>query len=216
MNQFTAQVAGRVGRTGWVLVLGVVALSVSSLTYAGTGGNKSTASSHRGTKHAASLAAKANDARLLIVPGENVVIAFSTMYGVDGPFVGEDHPVRNIIGDELPWSIESAVGALDAEGHLTVRVRGLVFKDDPSVPPELRGINDESQFRAVVSCLGEGATDTPVENVATAGFAATPAGDADIATKVELPNPCIAPIVMILAGSEDKWFAITGVEVEED
>jgi len=26
----------------------------------------------------------------------------------------------------------------------------------------------------------------------------------------------VTPIVMVLAGSEDKWFAVTGVEVEGD
>jgi hypothetical protein len=29
---------------------------------------------------------------------------------------------------------------------------------------------------------------------------------------VTLPNPCVAPVVFILAGSEDKWFAVTGFE----
>jgi hypothetical protein len=26
----------------------------------------------------------------------------------------------------------------------------------------------------------------------------------------------VAPVIMILAGSEDKWFAVTGFESEED
>jgi hypothetical protein len=30
-----------------------------------------------------------------------------------------------------------------------------------------------------------------------------------------LTNPCIAPIVFILAGSEDKWFAVNGFESED-
>ena len=30
-----------------------------------------------------------------------------------------------------------------------------------------------------------------------------------------LPNPCVAPIVFVLAGSEDKWFSVTGFESEE-
>ncbi|MBA8889123.1 hypothetical protein FHW12_003366 [Dokdonella fugitiva] len=28
------------------------------------------------------------------------------------------------------------------------------------------------------------------------------------------PDPCAAPVVMILAGSEDTWFAVTGFEHE--
>jgi hypothetical protein len=35
-------------------------------------------------------------------------------------------------------------------------------------------------------------------------------GDSTIDTMVTLPNPCVAPIVFVVAGSEDKWFAVTG------
>ena len=31
-----------------------------------------------------------------------------------------------------------------------------------------------------------------------------------------LPNPCVAPVIFVLAGSEDKWFSVTGFEAEED
>jgi hypothetical protein len=50
----------------------------------------------------------------------------------------------------------------------------------------------------------------------TEGFPATPTGDSVIHADIELPNPCVAPIVMVLAGSENKWFAVTGFEAEED
>jgi len=144
------------------------------------------------------------------------IVSFDVMYGVDGPFVA-GNPVRGIIGDELPWTVaNSATGNLDTSGHLRIKVRGLVFKDDPSVPADLRGINDESEFRGVVSCLTEGTSDTPVRNVFTHGFPATRSGDATIDAELELPNPCVAPIVMVLAGTEDKWFAIAGFESEGD
>lgn len=41
-------------------------------------------------------------------------------------------------------------------------------------------------------------------------------GDSSIRATVNLPNPCVAPIIMVLAGSEDKWFAVTGFEAEEE
>ncbi len=56
-------------------------------------------------------------------------------------------------------------------------------------PPELIGTNDEPEFRGLVSCLS---------------------GDSFIHAKVELPDPCVAPIIMVVAGSEEKWFAVTG------
>jgi len=145
-----------------------------------------------------------------------VVLDFATMYGVDEAFVGEDNPIRGIVGDELPWRIARGVhGRLTNRGHLRIRVRGLVFTDDPEVPPEKRGTNDESEFRAVVSCLAE---DVPghvaTVNVTTTAFPATPSGDSDIDAQLELPAECVAPIVFVFAGSEDKWFAVTGFSSE--
>ena len=147
----------------------------------------------------------------------NKILEFQTMYGVDGPFVGEDHPIRGVNGDELPWEVEDSIsGKLDTQGNLMITVRGLVFKDDPSVPPELIGKNDEAEFRALVSCLTEVGDDVETQNVITEGFPADEDGNSSINAKIELPNPCVAPVVMVLAGSEDKWFAVTGFEVEEE
>jgi hypothetical protein len=143
------------------------------------------------------------------------ILAFDTMYGVDGPFVGDARPIRGVIGDELPWVIGSARGRLDTDGHIKIRVHGLVFANDPLVPPELIGKNDEDQFRAAVSCLSEDADEHAIRAMATSdGFPATPQGDSEIDGFVQLPNPCIAPIIFILAGSEEKWFAVTGFESE--
>jgi hypothetical protein len=75
------------------------------------------------------------------------LLAFGTRYGVDGPFIGDANKVRGVEGDELPWEIGPVTGRLGADGRLFLIVRKLVSKDDPSVPPELRGKNDESEFR---------------------------------------------------------------------
>jgi hypothetical protein len=145
-----------------------------------------------------------------------LVIAFHTMYGVDGPFLGEAHAIRDIPGDDLPWEVAHfANGTLSTTGHLRILVRGLVFKDADEVPEELRGINDEPVFRGVVSCLTESETGTPTANVATDGFRATRPGNADIDATVELPNPCVAPIVFVTGEDPKKWFAVTGFEREE-
>jgi len=149
--------------------------------------------------------------------GNRKILTFSTMYGVDGPFVGEDNPIRDVIGDELPWTIDGfVIGDLDTRGHLRILVHGLVFADDPSVPPELVGTNDEPFFRGLVSCLVEADDGTvQTQNVITDGYPATVHGDSFIHATIELPDTCVAPIVMILAGSEDKWFAVTGFEAPE-
>ena len=161
--------------------------------------------------------AAASAADELKVRHAKTILSFHTMYGVDGPFVGETNPIRGVSGDELPWAIAKFIrGKLNTKGRLEILVRGLVFKNDPSVPPELRGKNDEDEFRALVSCLTEEGDAVVTKNVITAGFPATTTGDSFIKATIELPNPCVAPIIMVLAGSEDKWFAVTGFEAEED
>ncbi|PYQ52316.1 MAG: hypothetical protein DMF59_05175 [Acidobacteria bacterium] len=143
--------------------------------------------------------------------GGTQIIGFGTMYGVDGPFVDSTF-IRGVRGDELPWEVGSAKGSLASDGHLRISVRGLVFANVPSVPPELRGINDETQFRALVSCLIENGKKIGTVNITSPGFPATRSGDSDIDTFVALPEQCVAPIIFVMSGSEDKWFAVTGAE----
>lgn len=140
------------------------------------------------------------------------ILSFGTMFGVDGAYVEEANAIRGVPGDELPWEIDgSAVGSLDLTGHLRIRVRGLVFADNERVPPDLRGKNDEPTLRAIVSCLDE---DAAIVNLTTDGFPATHQGDADIDAQLELPDTCVAPLIFVIAGSENKWFSVTGMEVE--
>ena len=147
--------------------------------------------------------------------GGGVLLQFGAMYGVDGPFLGEANKVRDVEGDELPWVIGHSHGHLSLDGDLVLIVRGLVFADDDIVPPEIRGTNDESEFRALVSCITEEGESVVTRNVVSHGFPATPTGDSTIVTHLDLPKPCVAPVGMVLAGSEDKWFAVNGFESEE-
>ena len=144
------------------------------------------------------------------------ILSFHTMYGVDGPFIGEANAIDGIAGDELPWVIRAVNGHLFSDGRIVIIVRGLVFKDDPSVPEDLRGKNDETEFRAAVACLTEEGDSVVPAKVETDGSPADENGNSVIIGKVELPNPCVAPRVFVLAGSEEKWFAVTGFESEEE
>ena len=145
------------------------------------------------------------------------ILSFQTMYGVEGPFLGETNSIRDVVGDDLPWEIAGFIrGDLTTSGRLHILVRGLVFADDPLVPPELVGTNDEAEFRGLVSCITEVGDAVETQNVITEGFPADEHGNSFIHARVELPNPCVAPVVMVLAGSEDKWFAVTGFESEEE
>lgn len=148
-----------------------------------------------------------------------VLLATNAMYGVDGPFVGGANPVRGVAGDSLPWESPSMVDAkLTTDGLLFIAVRGLVLGGDDVVPPNLRLINLDKSFRGVVSCLSEDedAGTTPPANVFTKPFKSDAKGNSLIVQELELPNPCVAPVIMVLAGDRDQWFAMTGHEEAGD
>lgn len=142
--------------------------------------------------------------------------AFDSMVGVDAPFLGRTNPVRGIDGDTEPWSIRSGTGTLDTNGHLAIRIKGLVFTDNAN-PSEI-GKNDEAEFRAVVSCMtvqGTGASTTVTESsVTTPGFKATSSGNGAIRTTVDLPDPCLEPVILIV-GNQGEWLAVTGFDSQQ-
>lgn len=150
-----------------------------------------------------------------------LVLGFKSMFPVSGPFVtaqgAADPNIRGIPGDSQEWMINKSIkGQLFANGRLVIKVQGLVPTGNPP--------NPETEFRAAVSCLTTG-TDpttsppTPIVETAnvitTSGFSADASGKAKIQAKLNLPSPCVAPVVMILNGNEadgDFWLAVTGFD----
>lgn len=137
------------------------------------------------------------------------ILMFQTMYAVDGAFLtpqGETQPnIRDIPGDYQAWKINKFIkGKLYSNGKLMINVQGLVFPDAP---------NDEANFRALVSCLTDESGQIVTQNVITAPFPTGREGNANIQANLKIPNPCVAPIVMILNGDPAEgnvWFAVTG------
>lgn len=130
------------------------------------------------------------------------ILLFKTMVPVMGPYVGSSNPIRAVPGGGLPWKIENGSGELMAGGRLKVRTQGLVLVST--------GQNPIAMFRAIVSCQsidGGGAAD--VVNFATDAFPADADGNSQIEAKVDLPSPCIAPIVFVTSPG-GAWFAVTG------
>jgi hypothetical protein len=144
--------------------------------------------------------------------GPATVLKFSTMAPVTGPYVGPANPIRGEAGGGLPWLITAGTGALKRDGHLLVRVRGLVLARQAPVPPALQGTNPFPDFRALVSCQSIGAGNTAtIANVSTGDFKADTAGNSVINARVSLPRPCIAPIVFVTGPTgSDFWFSVTG------
>ena len=138
------------------------------------------------------------------------VLEFESMAGVVRPYTGSANAIRGVNGGGLPWVIRVGKGEVKADGRIEVKVRGLVLADDPAVPPARRLVNPIPNFRAVVSCLTvDAAGMAATVNVTTGDFPATTGGDSEIEAALELPSPCIAPIVFVTSPG-GAWFAATG------
>jgi hypothetical protein len=136
-------------------------------------------------------------------PGKDV-LEFDVMTPVVAPFTGTTHPIRGVNGGGVPWQIDRGRGDLSSDGRLNIRVDGLVLVSS--------GENPIPMFRGVVNCLTVASPDVGV-NLATAPVPASMDGDATIKARVELPDPCVAPIVFVTSGTgapPGNWFATTG------
>jgi hypothetical protein len=137
------------------------------------------------------------------------IMKFRVMAPVTEPYTDPANPIRGVPGGGLPWIIDSAHGRLRSGGRLAVEVDGLVLAKRNPVPPELRGKNPSPTFEAIVSCLSAENGIAKTVNVATDPVPATMKGDAEINAVVDLPSPCLAPIVFVASGG-GSWFAVTG------
>jgi hypothetical protein len=133
------------------------------------------------------------------------VLKFKTMVGTVAPYTGADNAIRGVPGAGAPWSITKADGSLKENGDLAVKVTGLIVT--------ATGTNPAPTFRAVVSCQSIAGGAAVTVNRVTAPFPATATGDAAFKGNVDLPSPCIAPIVFVTNGAGDPpgvWFSVTG------
>ena len=158
------------------------------------------------------LAGRAERARADEAPK---VLEFDTMVGVPRPYTGAANAIRGVPGGGLPWVIlREARGELGVDGKLEIEVRGLVIDPNDPLAGANAGVNPSPNFRAIVSCQSKDAAGAAVVvNRTTEQFPATTglgAGDAKIEAQVELPSPCIAPIIFVTNAAGTAWFAATG------
>jgi hypothetical protein len=131
------------------------------------------------------------------------ILEFDTMTPVVAPFTGSAHSIRGIGGGGVPWALRAANGQLDSAGRLEVSVVGLVVAS--------AGVNPVATFVAAVNCLTTASPDTGT-TLLTAPQGVGANGNATFDAKLNLPSPCVAPIVFvgIPAGTSLRWFAATG------
>ena len=110
-------------------------------------------------------------------------------------------PAGHVNGAGAAWSIGDSEADLRSDGRLELDVQGLIVT--------VRGNNPLKQFKAIVSCQSIVNGAPAVTNVTTDAFDANTAGDAQTETNVDLPSPCLAPIVFVTTPG-GSWIAVTG------
>ncbi len=142
------------------------------------------------------------------------ILKFGTMVGVPKAYTAGQNPIRGVNGGGLPWVINGAEGKLTAYGKLNIHVSGLVLDpNDPTVISRgVANVNPSATFRAIVSCqtVSGGTANVMTDPFpATTGLLSDGGGNAEIETRISLPQPCIAPIIFVTSGT-GAWFAATG------
>jgi len=133
------------------------------------------------------------------------ILTWTTMAPVTGPYVGTSNPIRSIPGGGLPWAISGASGTLMSNGALKIRVRGLVLAAGGAA-----GTNPIPFFKGAVSCeIINSSNQADRVNLFTDSFPADSMGNSTINTMVDLPKPCLAPIIFVTSPT-GAWFAVTG------
>ena len=156
------------------------------------------------------LVALSPDARAQVNPNDKV-LDFDTMFGIQAPFLRAAFPFCGVLGAGAPWSIDRGTGVLRANGDVDIHVRRLVLTNT--------GVNPVATFGARVCCVTVDAAGAAAEvtrdvvndaNTPPNQFPATPTGDSRIRGTVELPTPCLGPVIFVTNGGTGAWFAVTG------
>lgn len=138
--------------------------------------------------------------------------------GVPRPYTGTTNPIRGVNGGGLPWVVTKVEAKLFENSVLDVEVKGLVFDpNDPDVIAAGRANrNTVAAFRAILSCRSVNqdrqavVVNVPTEPFpATLGLASEGGGNAHIVQRIDVPKPCIAPIVFVTSPTS-AWFAASG------
>lgn len=143
---------------------------------------------------------------------DHTVYRADVMVGVSPPYTGATNAIRGIPGGGAPWVIGDSEIRLRASGRVDVEFEGLVI--GPGGPAAVVGVNPAPNMKVTVSCLstdgGTPALPTTV-NVSSETFPVDAAGNGEARVHVDLPSPCIAPIVFIANGNPaGAWFAASG------
>lgn len=144
---------------------------------------------------------------------DQVILKFNKMSGIQNKYANSDITVRGLAAGALPSVIGNAEGRLTASGKIYLTISGLVF--DPGAPMVIaKGLENQNNipsFRAIISCrtVNWGVVNRMTNPFpATTGLASKGGGSVHFETQVDIPKPCIDPVVFI-AGPNSAWIAAT-------
>src|SRR5215213_645902 len=160
---------------------------------------------------------------ILAFPLFVLLLGFPSGLSADGPKILNTHVVgsvpnimvRSVISGGAPWIVKNGKIQLDADGHLTVRVKGLLITggalaNGAPVPPSLIGtVATVTMVHAALTCGGPGGG-VPFTITSTEAVPLSPAGDFEIDTEISVPEACAQPILLIRIGTPENpgpWIA---------
>ncbi len=123
--------------------------------------------------------------------------------------------IRGVSAAGAPWVVKNGKITLEQNGHLRVRVKGLVIIDGAlangnPVPPNLVGTTGGVlMVHAALTCGGPG-DGVPFTITPTDGVPLDSNGNFEIDAEISIPNVCTQPIVLIRTGTPESpggWIA---------
>ncbi len=140
---------------------------------------------------------------------DHTIYRADVMVGVSPPYTGPTNAIRGIPGGGAPWVIGDSEIRLRSSGRVDVEFEGLVI--GPGGPAAVVGTNPAPNMKITVSCLSIDAGVATTVNSSSETFPVDPAGNGEARVHVDLPSPCIAPIVFVANGNAvGAWFASSG------
>jgi hypothetical protein len=144
----------------------------------------------------------------------SIVLASAAISSADGPKVINNHvfgstpnvTIRGVLAGAAPWVVKNGKAQLSPDGHIRVRVKGLVIGEGAlangePVPESLIGtVATVTTVHAALTCGGPGGG-TAFTITSTDAVPINSKGDFEIDAELEIPSVCAQPIILIRIGS---------------
>ena len=138
------------------------------------------------------------------------ILKAERLVGVPNGLTGAAGAIGTVNGAGLPWVIGESKAVLGVDGSFEIKFNDLLFASVDPVPANLRGTNNQATMQAGVSCLTTSGTRQAVLTGPLSVTTGIGAGDARVATTLNLPSPCVAPLILVTNAAGTSWFAASG------